>query len=183
MIPEFIIFRNREEWKDWLEQNHTSSKDIWIAIFKKKYSHKGITYDEALEEAICFGWIDSLMKRLDEEKFILRFSPRRRNSPWSLKNKNRAEKMLAEGKMTEAGIAMIDNAIKSGWWEMAYSMKRKQEIPPDMENALKENPRVWKRFKELNNSDQMRYIFWINTAKKQETRKKRIQDIIKKMSK
>jgi len=180
-FPEFIIFRTKDEWRDWLEQNHASNQEIWIAIFKKKYHHKGISLEEAIEEAICFGWVDSHMKSLDEEKFILRFSPRRKGSPWSLINKNRAEKLIEQGKMTPAGNAMIQDAKDSGWWQNAYSSKEKPVLPDVLKEAFDANKKARDKFYKLSFSEQNRYVFWINKAKRQETRKKRILSILDKL--
>ena len=181
--PEFIIIRSREEWRDWLELNHNKEKEQWISIFRKKHAHKGLTYEDAVEEALCFGWIDGVMRSLDEEKFIQRFSPRRNKSPWSLRNKNKAEKMIGEGKMTEAGLKMIEEAKKNGWWGNAYSSKTEPEIPEDLKKAFKLYPKLSGRFRKMSNSDQFRYIYWLNNAKRTETREKRINEIIEKILK
>ena len=179
--PDIIVFRSREEWHNWLLSNADTIREQWIAIFKKKFSHKGLTYDEAVEEAICFGWIDGMMRSVDEEKFMLRFSPRKKGSPWSLINKNRALKMIETGKIKETGLKMIEDAKNSGWWDKAYSMKGEQKVPRDMKEALQGNKGAWKKFNNLSNSDKSRYIFWVESAKRQETRERRIESVIDKM--
>ncbi len=172
-------FLDREEWRRWLQENHSSEKEVWVVIQKKKSKKKGLIYQEALEEAICFGWIDSKMQRIDALTFRQKFSPRKKNSIWSKKNKETAEKMIRTEKMTEAGFETIKEAKQNGKWNNAYSSKIAPSLPKDLEKALKENDLAWKNFEKLSNSRKLRYIYWINSAKKDETRQKRIIEIVK----
>jgi uncharacterized protein YdeI (YjbR/CyaY-like superfamily) len=173
-------FLSRKEWRNWLEESSSSEKEVWVIIQKKKSRRKGLKYDEAVEESICFGWIDSKMQSIDAERFRLRFSPRKKNSIWSKNNKERAERMIQAGKMTQAGFETIDEAKRNGKWDTAYSSKTVSPIPKDLAKALKENKLAWKNFRKLSNSTKFRYIYWIKSAKKDETRRKRIIDVVKK---
>lgn len=140
-------------------------------------------YDEAVEEALCFGWIDGIMKRVDEGKHIQRFSPRNPNSVWSLLNKKRVLKMVKAGKMTDAGMKLVDYAKQTGKWQAAYSSKTKPSLPQDLKKTLKENPRAFKNFNNFSNSQQLAYIFWVLGAKRKETREERARIVVKRSSK
>ena len=173
-------FEDSKEWRDWLNSNYSSQTEAWLIIRKKKSQKKGLKYQEAVEEAICFGWIDSKMQRIDEEKLLQRFSPRRKSSIWSKKNKETAKKMIQEAKMTEAGLKTIELAKENGKWETAYSSKRPPEIPKDLIDALLQNELAWKNFNEFSNSAKIQYVYWVTSAKKDETRQKRISEVMKK---
>ncbi len=173
-------FRSRNEWRMWLEENHSSEREVWAIIYKKKSGKIGLRYQEAVEEAICFGWIDSKMQSVDDFRFRLRFSPRKRNSIWSKNNKELAETMIRLGKMKRAGFETVDEAKRNGKWGSAYSSKVPLKIPQDLLEALKENRLAWKNFDESSNSTKLRYIYWIESARKNETRRKRITDVVKK---
>jgi uncharacterized protein YdeI (YjbR/CyaY-like superfamily) len=175
-------FLDRKEWRTWLEENHSSEKEVWVIIQKKESGKKGLRYQEAVQEAICFGWIDSKMQRIDDYRFRQRFSPRKRNSIWSKHNKEMAEKMIRTGKMTQSGFETIDEAKRSGKWYAAYSPKMASEIPDDLAKALKENELAWKNFKKFSNSTKLQYIYWINSAKKDATMHKRMIELVKKAS-
>ncbi len=172
-------FLDRKEWRMWLEENHSSKKEIWVIIHKKKSGKKGLKYQEAVEEAICLGWIDSKMQSIDANRFRLRFSPRRKTSIWSKNNKETAEKMIQAGKMTQAGFRTINEAKRNGKWDSAYSSKVSSTIPSDLAKALKENELAWKNFKKFSNSTKFQYIYWVESAKRDDTRRKRIIDVVK----
>ena len=145
-------FLDREQWRQWLEDNHSSIKEIWVIIHKKKSVRKGLKYQEAVEEAICFGWIDSKMQSIDAGTFRQRFSPRRKISIWSQKNKETAKKMIRAGKMTPAGFETINDAKRNGKWNAAYSSKKWVAIPSDLAEALNENQCAWNNFNRFSNS-------------------------------
>ena len=173
-------FRDREEWRRWLQENHSTKKEVWIIIEKKRSDRKGLKYREAVEEAICYGWIDSKMQSIDPMRFRQRFSPRKENSIWSKSNKETAEKMIQAGRMAQAGFEKIDEAKRSGKWDTAYSSKTVPTIPDDLERELKENKLAWENFKKFSNSTKFQYIYWINSCKKDETRLKRIINVVRK---
>ena len=173
-------FLDRKGWRKWLEENHSSEKEIWVIIYKKKSGENGLKYQEAVEEAICFGWIDSKMQSIDAIRFRQRFSPRKKNSIWSRSNKETAEKMIQEEKMAQAGFETINEAKRNGKWDAAYSSKMPLTVPKDLAKALKENELAWKNFKNFSNSTKLQYIYWVKSAKKDETRRKRIIEVVKK---
>ena len=172
-------FFDREHWRQWLEDNHSSRKEVWVIIHKKKSAKKGLKYQEAVEEAICFGWIDSKMQSINAERFRQRFSPRRKNSIWSRNNKERAEKMIRTGKMMESGFETVNEAKRNGKWNAAYSSKRGATIPSDLAEALKENEVAWNNFNRFSNSVKFQYVYWVKAAKKEETRRRRVVDVVK----
>jgi uncharacterized protein YdeI (YjbR/CyaY-like superfamily) len=178
--PSAQEFKDRAEWHKWLEENGSSEKEVWVIIYKKHYGRRGLQYQEAVEEAICFGWIDSKMQSIDTSKFRQRFSPRKKTSIWSKINKETAEKMIQRGKMTPAGFETINKAKANGKWSAAYSSRTAPAIPEDLEKALRGNEPAWMNFKEFSNSTKLRYIYWVNTAKKEETRQRRINAVVKK---
>jgi uncharacterized protein YdeI (YjbR/CyaY-like superfamily) len=171
-------FPERREWRKWLKENQFSENEVWVIIYKKKAEKKGLKYQEAVEEAICLGWIDSRMQSIDSERFRLRFSPRRKNSIWSKKNKETAKRMIRAGKMTQSGLETINEAKRNGKWDTAYSSEMGSTIPDDLAKALKENELAWKSFKKFSNSTKLQYIYWVNSAKKVETRQRRINDVV-----
>lgn len=112
------MFTSRDQWRAWLEKNHRRLAGIWMIFFKKHTGKKSISYDDAVEEALCFGWVDSLVRRLDEERYIQKFTPRKEKSTWSKSNKDRMEKLIKQGCMTEAGLAKIRAAQENGSWDV-----------------------------------------------------------------
>ena len=179
---EALFFKNGQEWRTWLQQNHTEKNAVWLVHYKKSSGKTGITYDEALEEALCFGWIDGKMKSLDDEKYIIRYSPRKAKSVWSKLNKEKAEKLIESGKMTEAGLAKIEEAKKNGYWDSAYTNRVMDELPLDLKNALILDKDAWYHFQRFANSYRNTYIGWVNMAKTKETRKRRISEVVKRSS-
>jgi uncharacterized protein YdeI (YjbR/CyaY-like superfamily) len=174
-----LSFRNRDEWRKWLEKNHKKEKEVWLVHYKKHSGKIGIQLEEAVEEAICFGWIDGKLKKVDEERFILKYSLRKANSIWSKLNREKAEKMIKAGKMTTAGLITIEQARKSGSWNNAYTSLKRDRIPPDLGRALAKDKRALDNFQSFANSYRNMYIRWIMSAKTDETRKKRIEKVVK----
>jgi len=177
-MEEALSFQTRADWRDWLSKNHAITNSVWLFFYKKSAGKKGITIEDAVEEAICFGWIDGKLKRVDEERFMLRFSIRKDSSVWSQINRQRAEKLIADGKMTSAGLAKIEQAKESGYWDKAYTNKIKDELPSDLLEALKKDKKAIDNFQLFANTYQNMYIGWVNSAKSLETRKKRIDKVV-----
>jgi len=174
-----FCFANRDEWRDWLFQNHTISNEIWIVYHKKKSRFKSITYNEAVEEALCFGWIDSTVRTIDEERYMQKFTPRKKKSVWANTNKERVKKMIDIGKMTEFGMAKVEEAKANGNWEKSYgSAAKNKDIPKDLMEALSSNKIAYTNFMNFAPSYQRTYVFWIQFSKKEETRKRRIQKVV-----
>jgi uncharacterized protein YdeI (YjbR/CyaY-like superfamily) len=174
----YLYFPTRREWRKWLQQNQARATEAWVLRYKKASGITSITYEEALEEALCYGWIDGRVRGVDGEKSAVRFSPRKPKSNWSKVNKDRAEKLIAEGKMAAAGMAKIDAAKKSGAWESAYVLKVAQEIPSDLQEALSRNKEAEANFRKFPPSRRNAYIYYLNAAKTPATRQKRITEVI-----
>ena len=175
-----LDFSCRGQWRHWLEENHASEKEAWVSIHKKAAKVAGLKYDEALEEAICFGWIDGKMKSFDDKRFNLRFSPRKKNSLWSKRNRTIAEKTIKAGKMTRKGFEAVDEAKRNGKWVAAYTSKEAVEVPPNLVKALKQNKVAWENFSHFSNSIKLQYVNWVKNAKRDETIRKRIQNVVEK---
>jgi uncharacterized protein YdeI (YjbR/CyaY-like superfamily) len=135
-LEEALLFNDRNEWRSWLEKNHRNTKEVWLLHYKKQSKKQTLNHIDAVEEALCFGWIDSKLKKIDQERYILKYSPRKQKSVWSKINKENAEKMIASGKMTQAGLEKIEEAKKHGLWDTAYTNKLRERIPLDLKKAL-----------------------------------------------
>jgi len=173
-----LNFKSREEWRSWLQNNHVLVSEAWIVLYKKGSKKVGLKYYDAVEEALCYGWIDSKMKRIDEDTFRQRFSPRRRNSIWSRQNKELAMKLIKEGRMAKAGFVAIEEGKRSGKWQEAYSSRTTPEIPDDLQKALQVSLKAQSNFQAFSNSTKLMYIHWVQSAKKPETRVKRIKQVV-----
>lgn len=173
--PEF--FRSREEWRRWLKKNHNKRSEVWILAYKLRTGKCTLTYQEALDEALCYGWIDSRLRRIDDEQHMWRFAPRKARSIWSLKNRARAEQLIKEGEMTSAGLKKIEDAKRNGKWDLAYSPSKPPRMPKDLREALMRNKKAWTNFQRLAKSYRTTYIFWVSSARRDETRRKRIREV------
>lgn len=178
-LDKALLFKNKKEWYTWLENNYSTKNEIWLIHYKKKSNKKSISHFDAVEEALCFGWIDSKLKKIDDERFILRYSSRKEKSVWSKINKETAEKMILIGRMTEAGLEKINFAKKHGLWDTAYTNKVREKIPSDLKNALILDKVAWNNFKKFANSYRNMYIGWVENAKTNATRQKRILEVVK----
>jgi uncharacterized protein YdeI (YjbR/CyaY-like superfamily) len=176
-ITRTFYARDRARWRAWLEKNHAQNSEIWLVFYKKHTGKTGVSYDEALDEALCFGWIDGLVKRIDDEKYAQRFSPRKKNSAWSEGNKKRVQKMIEQGRMTKAGLEKFESAgeSKKNWRdELAGDFK----IPADVQKAFAAIPKSRENFDRFPPGYRRLCIGWIITAKKPETRQKRIRELV-----
>ena len=173
-----IYLKNRKEWRDWLSKHHESEKDIWLVYYKKGTGRPTIKYGDSVEEALCFGWIDSIIKKIDEEKYMRKFTPRKTDSYWSEPNKQRVAKMIEAGLMTPHGLSKIKAAQKSGLWDKNGRPQLSFEIQPEFEKALQKNSKAKAVFEKLPPSHKKQYLGWIETAKRPETKKKRIKEAI-----
>ena len=176
---EKVFAKDRQEWRSWLSQNHDKASEIYLAFYKLSTKKPTVTYEEAVEEALCFGWIDGIRKGIDEETYMNHFTPRKPKSTWSVVNKDRVEKLISEGKMTEAGMKLVEIAKQNGQWDAAYQLSAKQEIPQDLDDALEANEAALIFFKSLSNTNQFTYIRQIEKVKSPELRAERLERIIK----
>jgi uncharacterized protein YdeI (YjbR/CyaY-like superfamily) len=165
------------EWRQWLLENYASSPGIWFVYYKKGSGKPRVSYDEAVEEALCFGWIDGLARRLDEERAMLLFTPRKPRSVWSKPNKERVAKLITAGRMLEAGMLKIDVAKQNGSWE-ALTDSDALLIPADLTEALQANPIAQQYFTAFSPSTKKVILAWISSAKRPETRTQRIQTTV-----
>lgn len=170
--------KTRKEWRKWLESNHQSEKSVWLVIYHKDSETKSVYYDEAVEEAICFGWIDSVAHKRDTESKYQFFAQRKPKSNWSKLNKERAEKMLAQGQMTASGQKLIDLAKQTGTWDALVEVQN-SVIPDDLQNRLNENNKALENFLAFPPSSKRIILEWILNAKKEETRQKRIDETVR----
>jgi uncharacterized protein YdeI (YjbR/CyaY-like superfamily) len=169
---------DRAEWRAWLERNHDRTPGVWLVIYKKGSDQPRITYEEAVEEALCFGWIDNKLNVIDEERFKLRFTPRRPKSLWSRSNKRRAQRLIGQGLMTPSGMERIEEAKQNGAWDLLEDVED-LFIPEDLESALLAHPPADLNFKAFSDSTKKQILWWIKSAKLPETRRKRIEETAK----
>ena len=157
--------------------NHHSENGVWLVFYKKRTGKQGISYEGAIDEAICFGWIDSLVKRIDEEKYAQKFTPRKPGSKWSKLNIERMRRLQSQGRMTRLGLEAYSNRSRERPFAETFKT-RKLQIPGDFEKALRRNKKAWKNFQNFGLSHRRNYLLWIGEAKKPETRRKRINEAI-----
>ncbi len=172
-------FESRDAWRAWLAKNHGSAKELWLVFHKKHTGKAGLAYDEAVEEALCFGWIDGILKRIHDEKHMTRFCPRRANSIWSERNKDRVRRMIGAGRMTEAGLAKVREAKKNGQWDKAAQREDTSIVPAELAGALAKDERARLNFEKLAPSYRRQFIYWVGAAKRQETRRKRVAEAVR----
>jgi len=169
--------KNRTEWRAWLEANHDKKQSIWLIYYKKKSNTPTVNYSEAVDEALCFGWIDSKAKPLDEEKFMQFFSRRKVKSVWSKINKEKVERLVKEGLMTSAGLDIIEQAKQNGSWTILDEAEA-LIIPNDLDDEFEKRPIAKNYFAGLSRSDKRNILQWLVLAKRPETRLKRITEIV-----
>jgi uncharacterized protein YdeI (YjbR/CyaY-like superfamily) len=177
-----ISFNNSIEWKKWLSVNHSNSNGIWIRFFKKDSNPDSVTHDEALDEALCYGWIDGQLKKYDDKSWLQKFTPRRPKSIWSKRNADRAVELIKLKKMESAGQKEIDSAKEDGRWDKAYDSPGKMRIPDDFIREISKNKKAFKFYKTLNRANLYSIAWRLQTAKKPETRAKRMDKIIDMLS-
>ncbi len=177
-------FNNREEWREWLRENHDKEAELWIIFFKKHTGVDSIPYEDSVEEALCFGWIDSIIQKIDEDKYARKYTPRKDTNKWSLVNKKRMLKAIKEGRMTDIGLSKIDPKELDEEKIHKESKKKKELIIPDyIEEAFRSNEQVWENFENLAHSHRRNFVGWISEAKREETRKKRIGEAVEMLKK
>ena len=177
-----LTLSNREEWRAWLAENHDRSSEIWLVYFKKESGLPSLEYEETVEEAVCFGWVDSLIKRIDAQKYARKFTPRTQDSQWSEPNKRRVKRMIEAGLMTEHGLKLVVAAKQTGRWDQVVKPPQLDfDLHPEFESALQGNPAALQTFTDLAPSYRKQYTGWINHAKRSETRRKRIREAISRL--
>lgn len=172
-----IYARDRVEWRAWLEEHHASAPGVRLIFYKQTSGKPSVAMIEAIEEALCFGWVDSKMRSLDSERYSLIFTPRKPNSPWSPGNKERIARLIAQGKVAPAGLAAVEAAQADGRWDV-YEDTVERPIPDDLAAALAANPDAARHFETYKPGTRRQLIWWVIQAKRPETRQKRIGAIL-----
>ena len=177
-----LSFKSLSIFRRWLEKNHDKSEGIWLHFFKKDSGEKSITYVEALDQALCFGWIDSQAKPFDEISWLQKYTPRRPKSGWSHRNTTHVERLIAAGEMTPAGMKAVDAAKQDGRWKTAYSSPKNAQPPDDFLKLLRKNKKAMAFFESLNRANVYAIVYRLQTAKKPETRERRMNLILTMMA-
>lgn len=175
---EPLRFPSRARWADWLDKNHDSSGGIWLAVARKHAM--GLHYEDSVEEALAYGWIDSTARKLDDDAFQIWFAPRKPGSDWSSSNKERVARLTAEGKMKPAGQAVVDRAREDGSWKALDSVER-LEVPDDLRRAFEYSRKARDAYEKLAPSHRKQYLYWINSAKRPETRERRVRETVRRL--
>ncbi len=173
-----ILFASQKDWAKWLDKNHANSPGVWVRLAKKASALKSVNYAEALEVALWYGWIDGQKKSYDADSSLQKFTPRRPKSIWSKINREKAEALINAGKMKPAGLQAIEKAKQDGRWDAAYDSQSKATVPEDFQVELDKNKRAKEFFATLKSVNRYAILFRIQTAKKAETRARRIQQFI-----
>jgi len=181
-IP-ILSFESQKDWEEWLSRNYDLQVGIWVRFFKKGSGIKTLVYDQALDGALCFGWIDGQVKKLDENSYIQKFTPRRARSMWSKRNIDHVSRLEKEGKMQPSGIKEVEKAKKDGRWERAYDSPGNMEIPDDFLRELSKNKKALEFFDSLNKTNKYTIGWRLQTAKSAESREKRMKEILIMMDK
>ena len=172
---------DRAAWEQWLQSNHASAPGVWLKLAKKGSPTPTVSQAQALEEAICFGWIDGQVGRHDEHFYLQRFTPRRPRSKWSAVNRDRAQRLIAEGRMKPAGLREYEAAAADGRLDDAYEPQSRATIPPDFQVALDEHPAAAEFFATLTGSDRYAFLYRLHHVKGPERRAKRIADYVERL--
>lgn len=178
---QVVSFTSAKEWNKWLAKNNSESNGVWLRLFKKDSGINTVTYAEALEEALCYGWIDGQVNKYDAESYIQKFTPRRPKSIWSKRNTEKAERLIEEGRMKNAGMKQVELAKADGRWQKAYDSPKNMTVPEDFLLLLSKNRKAKAFFDGLNKANQYAIAWRLHTAKKPETREKRMKEIVKMM--
>ena len=169
-----LAFASSEDWEAWLEREHAASDGVWIKFAKKGSGVASVAYPEAVEVALCYGWIDSQMQSLDERFYVQKFTPRRARSKWSRINRDKIEELTKAGRMKPAGLAEVGLAKADGRWEAAYASPSTVEVPPDLQQALDASPQAAEFWAGLNKANRFALVYQLEDAKKPETRERRL---------
>jgi len=173
-----VAFPSREAWAAWLGEHHADSAGVWLAVHRKGSGEAGVSYADALEVALCYGWIDGQKGKLDERFWLQRFSPRQPRSIWSRVNRDKALALIARSEMKPAGLREVEQAQADGRWEAAYEPPSTMTVPDDLQEALANNPAAAESFAALNSTNRYAILHRIHTAKKPETRTQRIETFV-----
>jgi uncharacterized protein YdeI (YjbR/CyaY-like superfamily) len=180
---ERYLFNSREEWRRWLEENHNTASETWLVYYKVHTGKLSIRYEEAVEAALCFGWIDSKVKKIDDEKYMQRYTPRKDDSNWAKSNKQRVKLLTEKGKMTPAGLEKVSIAKYNGAWYRLDDIEGEIVLPDDLEVTLSANPKAKENFDKFSPSQKRQYLWWLKSARRSETRANRLAEIVERAEK
>ncbi len=172
------LFPSQADWEAWLEEHHAAAPEVWVKFAKKGSGVQSVSYGEAVESALCFGWIDGQMKSLDERFYLQRFTPRRRRSAWSKVNVEKATALIEAGRMRPAGLAEVERAKADGRWDAAYAGQRSASVPDDLERELDTRPAAKAFFAGLSSQNRYAILYRLQDAKKPETRERRLRKFV-----
>ncbi len=175
-------FDDVSQFDAWMAENHASRSDVWLRIAKKGSARTTVSVDEALDVALCYGWIDSQRKSYDDEYYLQRYTPRRPTGSWSKVNIAKVERLIAAGRMRAPGLAEVDAAKADGRWDAAYEAQRNVAVPPDLESALAQHPRAKRAFESLGKTDRYLMILQLLKAKTPKTRATRVEKLIARLN-
>jgi uncharacterized protein YdeI (YjbR/CyaY-like superfamily) len=176
---EELYKKSAPEWRSWLASHYDKSKGVWLVFYKKDSGKPTLEYEEAIEEALCYGWVDSIIRKIDDQRYARKFTPRKDESKWSELNKKRVRKLIREKRMADPGLNKVKIAQKNGMWDKPDRPQISFELPEDFKLALNDNSTAGEHFNRLAPSYQKQYIGWISVAKRAETREKRIAESIR----
>jgi uncharacterized protein YdeI (YjbR/CyaY-like superfamily) len=173
-----MTLSSQADWEDWLDENHATSRGVWLKIAKKGSGLRTVTHAEALESALCFGWIDGQRKAHDERFFLQRFTPRGPRSTWSRINRDKASELVAQGRMRPAGRAEVERAQADGRWESAYEPQSTARVPEDLQRELDANPQAAAFFSSLDSRNRYAILYRLQSAKRPATRARRLAEFV-----
>jgi uncharacterized protein YdeI (YjbR/CyaY-like superfamily) len=173
-----VSFASSREWEEWLEEQHAVSLGVWVKIAKRDAGIESVHYPEVLESALCFGWIDGRREALDERYFLQRFTPRQPRSKWSRINREKAELLIASGRMRPAGLTAVERAKADGRWEAAYESQKRIAVPDDLQRELDARPEAKAFFAQLSSQNRYAILYRLQDAKKPETRVRRLAKFV-----
>jgi len=168
---------NGNEWRVWLKRNHLLEQEVWLVYYKKEAGKLGVEYDESVDWALCYGWIDSLIKKIDDERYARKFTPRKVGSIWSKSNIMRVGRLIEEGKMTKYGLELFRERNNKLLFAEKFKVKE-SPFPPEFFKAIKKNKQAWQNFQKFPPSHRRQYQMWITSAKKADTRDRRIEEAV-----
>jgi uncharacterized protein YdeI (YjbR/CyaY-like superfamily) len=173
-----LLFNDQAAWRKWLRRHHESERGVWLRLAKAASALQSVSYDEALDEALCYGWIDGQKQKYDEQSWLQKFTPRGKKSVWSKRNREHVERLTKTGQMQPAGLAAIEAAKADGRWDRAYDSATSATIPDDLQAALDDHPKAKALFEKLNSANRYAILYRVQTAVKPETRARRIAQFV-----
>jgi uncharacterized protein YdeI (YjbR/CyaY-like superfamily) len=183
IVRQELHVTDRDSWRLWLEENHAREKEIWLVYFKKHTGKPRVSYDDAVEEALCFGWIDSTVRKVDSDRYCQKFTPRKEHSNWSRLNKQRVKKLIKNGRMAKPGLDKIKTAKANGSWDSLSAAEQSFEMPAELADGLGRNKEAKIFFDSLAPSFQKHYIAWVASARKMATKRKRASEALELLEK